>query len=426
MRHFLPVLCGALTLVAACTQLANADGLIRDGVGAISTGRGGTNIAHSDNGAVLLDNPAGLVNFQGRGLFEVGLDTVICDLSYSDPFNDVTNDFKLLPVPHLSYIRTSADGRWAAGIGAFAPAGFAADYRMTNPIVGRHDYKSLGVLAKILPGVAYRVTDRLSVGGTLGVAVNRVELEGPFFLQTGALAGAPTTFDLRADGAALTWSAGLQYQLSDRTTLGVSYVSESRFGLSGTLDADIYGLAPVPIPGRWDADVDLVWPRTVGVGVTHWLKPRHRVSADVIWFDWSSAFDKMDIKLTNSRNPLFDAAVGPTIRDTLPFDWRDTVSMRLGYEYFWTPGDVFRAGYAYHRRPVPDATLNPYVDGVLEHAISVGYGKHWGSWMCNVGYQYSFGPTRTVGQSQIIGGDFDNSRFRAEAHWLMISLGRQF
>ena len=52
-------------VVALCSLLAReaaADGLIRDGVGAIPIGRGGTNIAFADNGAVLLDNPAGMVN----------------------------------------------------------------------------------------------------------------------------------------------------------------------------------------------------------------------------------------------------------------------------------------------------------------------------------------------------------------------------
>ncbi len=81
LRLLLP---GGLGLLLAFAGPAWADGLIRDGVGAVSTGRGGTNIAHSDNGAVLLDNPAGIINAPGRGLFEFGIDTLATDLHYSD------------------------------------------------------------------------------------------------------------------------------------------------------------------------------------------------------------------------------------------------------------------------------------------------------------------------------------------------------
>ena len=44
-----------------------ANGLIRDGVGTVSIGRGGTNIAFSDNAVVLLDNPAGIVEIERVG-----------------------------------------------------------------------------------------------------------------------------------------------------------------------------------------------------------------------------------------------------------------------------------------------------------------------------------------------------------------------
>ena len=50
------LLAAGLGLLLSCSTPAFANGLIRDGVGAVSTGRGGTNIAHSDNGAILLDN----------------------------------------------------------------------------------------------------------------------------------------------------------------------------------------------------------------------------------------------------------------------------------------------------------------------------------------------------------------------------------
>ena len=416
----------AIFALLSIAPSALADGLVRDGVGPISTGRGGTNIAHSDNGAILLDNPAGMVNTSVHGFGEIGIDAVLCDLDYSDPENpDVEGQTRLYPSPEVAYVRKSCDGCWAFGIGVFAPAGFGANYDMTNPITGPSLYKSFGMLAKVLPGVAVKVTDRLSVGATLGVGYSHVELEGPFFLQTGALMGAPTNFDLLTNGVTAVGSVGLQYQLSNRTTLGVCYTEESNFELDGTARADVYGLAPFPISSAFDAKMNIAWPRSLGVGVKHDVTACHRVSADVIWYDWSNAFDRLDITLTNPSFPMFAMAF-PTIRDSFPLGWDDTVSVRLGYEWEANACDIWRLGYVYHDSPVSDATLAPYVDGVLEHAFSVGYSRRCSGYVLNLAYQYSFSPERTVGDSAIVGDDFSNSTFEAKAHWFGVSVVKPF
>lgn len=419
--------CQILTVVSAAlllsTSLVRGDGLVRDGVGAISTGRGGTNIAHSDNGAIILDNPAGMANLTVRGFYEVGVDTVITDLDYTDPDNPgVDGKFRPYPSPELAYIRQSEDCMFSYGIGVFAPAGFGAEYDIQNPVTGLSVYKSIGMLIKVLPAVAVRVTDRLSVGATFGVAISHAELEGPFTLQSGALAGVPTMFDLQATGATPVGSLGMQYRLTDCTTIGVCYQEESHFELHGSVNADVYGLAPVPVSSRFDTQMNITWPRSLGVGVKHDLSPSHRVSADVIWYDWSAAFDQFDIILTKSTNPLFTALLGPTIVDSFPLNWKDSVSLRFGYEWEANCRDVWRAGYVFHDSPVPSSTLTPYVDGVLEHAFSAGYTRRCDRYLLNLAYQYSFSPERVVGNSALAGGDFSNSTFQAQAHWASVSI----
>jgi len=417
-------LLAVLCLIALTTERrVRADGVIRDGIGAISTSRGGTNIAHSDNGAVLLDNPAGLANFGGERFFELGFDTLITDLDYydADP-NNVNGEFMALPLPQVSWFQRSAGGDWVYGIGLFIPAGFTAEYEMTHPLLGPQEYRSLGALVKILPAVAYQVTDRLSIGASLGAAISHVQLEGPYTGQTLPLQNVPTVMDLDLWGAAPTFSVGAQFQLTSQTTIGLSYQSESRFTLSG--DATVDAFMPGRVTSDFDVEMDKVWPRSLGLGVAHWATERQRVSADVIWFDWSSAFDTFDFRFNGATNPTLQPF--GEIRDTLPLNWHDSVSLRLGYEFFTYRNNVWRAGYVYHRSPVPSTTLNPYLDGVLEHAFSIGHSRQWRCWQLNLAYQYSFGPERHVGQSDILGGDFDNSEFRAQAHWTMFSLLRRF
>ncbi len=210
-----------------------ADGVVRDGIGAISIGRGGTDVSNSDNGAVLLDNPAGIGNVDGNGLFEIGVDTLVTDLNFSSPRTDSDARHTLTPLPFLSYAEKSDDGRWAYGFGVFAPAGFGASYEINSPLFGPQQYRSLGALGKFLPGAAYHVTDQLTVGGTFGLAVSHVELQGPFVVQTGALRGVPSLLDVTTTGYAPTYSVGLQYKLDDQTMLGLAYTSESLFHRDG-------------------------------------------------------------------------------------------------------------------------------------------------------------------------------------------------
>ena len=279
----------------------------------------------------------------------------------------------------------------------------------------------------MLPALSYRVTEKLSIGGTLGLGVSRVELFAPFFLQTGPLAGTPAFFDLRSTGYTMVWSVGMQYELNENTTIGAAYNSNSNFGLDGKLNSQVVvGPGPMVLPANYDARLGLTFPRTAGIGIKHVINDQHRVSADVIWYGWHDAFDNLGLRLTNGSNPMLNALVGPTIHDSILLNWTDSVSIRTGYEFKATDNDVWRAGYVYHPSPVPSNTLNPLIDGILTQAVSVGYSRRWESWLLNLAYQYSFSPNRHVDESLIVGGNFNNSSLQAQAHWISASLAYSF
>ncbi len=422
----------AVLFVVCGVPCVLGDGVIRDGLGALSIGRGGTNIAASDNGEILLDNPAGMVNMEGNGLVDLGVDVLFTDLQYSNPQNPTANAWHdPFPIPEASVICKSADGEWAFGLGIFAPAGFAANWNLQGPpaLPGLHDYKSLGGMAKLLPGVSYRVNDRLSVGGTLGMGLAHTELQGPYFLQSpGPFQGTPTIMRLFTTGVALSWSVGLQYQLTEATTVGATFQSATQYSQTGGANIDVPSL---PFPGSlqdsgFNARFDITWPETVGIGLRHEFTPNTIFSADVIYFNWSEAFNHFDVSLSDPSNPLFAALLGPRLSDQFPLDWHDSVSMRLGFEQRLGGNRVLRAGYAYHGNQIPNKYLTPFIPATLEHAFSLGYGYRWRDWDMNLAYQYSFGAPQTVGQSALIGGDFNNSWERDQAHWASLSLIRRF
>lgn len=294
-----------------------------------------------------------------------------------------------------------------------------------NPVFGRQQYRSLGALGKILPSLAVEVTDRLSVGGSLGLAMSHVELNGPFYIQTGPLAGTPTLMSLHSTGWAPTWSLGAQYKASENTVFGLAFISRTDFSMKGGSDIIVPSQAG-PLFSRFDTDVDLAWPSSLGAGVKHRIASRHQVSADVIWYHWKSAFKDVGLTLSEASNPLFVGLMGTTANDAIPLQWHDTVSLRLGYEFLQSRELIWRGGYVYHGRPVPGKTLNTYTDGVLEHAFTLGCSKTLEDWTLNFAYQYSFSGTVRSDQSLIVGDDFSNSSFRQQAHWVMLSVSRPF
>lgn len=397
-----------------------ADGIHLNGLSPRAIGRGGTNIAHADNGAVLFDNPAGAVFIEGDGLFDVGGNLLLMDFRYSDPDNPSASDFGISPLPSFGLVRKTEDGRFAYGLGIYAPAGFSETWEMQGqfPNAGEQTYKSFGALAKILPGVAYQVNDQLSVGATFGLGISHVELEGPYTLQNaGLLTGLPTRIDLQATGAAPVYSLGLQYKMTEATTLGLTYQSETRLQLEGNTLADV----PVLGSSRYDTHLDMAWPRTLGLGVKHQLDPTQVFSMDLVWFNWSQAFNNFDIQLSDADRLLF-----PDINEQLPLDWKDSVSVKLGYEKYLCPHRVLRCGYIYHRNPVPTDTMTPYIQGITEHALSAGFGFRWRSWDLDASYMFLFSPEFTTGTNSLVGTDFDNSTHQSFIHALGLSAIRRF
>jgi long-subunit fatty acid transport protein len=429
VRHSRRLGAGAVLIVLCQTATALADGLIRDGVGARAVGRGGTNLAFADNGQVLLDNPAGMSNVAGNGLAEAGFDILFTDLQYGDADNGgryVGSDDNPFPMGQVSYIRNSADGVWAFGLGVFSVAGFSTGYDLPGPapLVGTQHYKSIGAFGKVLPGISARLTENLTAGATFGLGVTHAELESPYFLQApGPFQGTPMYLDLQATGVAPCWSFGVQYQLSEQTTLGASYVSETNLNMDGNTLVDVPGLGRA----RFDTALHVMWPQSVGVGLRHCFCPHRTLACDVLWIDWSRAFDQFDVRFTNPDNPVFAAVVGNVLPETFPLDWRDTMSVRLGYEYRPNDEHVWRLGYTYHRNPIPTTTLTPWIQGILEHAFSLGHGWNFGPCTSlDLAYQYSFGPEQFVGASDWVGGDFSNSRQYAQYHFLLLSLQQRF
>jgi long-subunit fatty acid transport protein len=419
-------LCSALVL---CGARADAAGTISNALSAREAGRGGVNLGFSDNGVILQDNPAGLQGLIGNcpchdSIVELGMVGLFTDLTYSDPENPTTDAANNpTALGHLMIGRRLSEDI-VVGFGAFAPAGFSSDYDLQGPptLPGEFNYWSFGALVRILPGVSLRLSDRWTVGATLGVAASHIEIEGPYFLNSGPLRGTPTVLDLQATGAALSWSVGTQYQMTERTTLGVRYQSANEFESDGKAKVEIPQLGS----SLYDVNVALTWARSVGIGLKHELTPHRRIGIDLEWEDWSAAFDDAVLLFTKPSNPAFEAVAGPRIREVFPLRWRDALVVSTGIEQDLGRGRTGRLGYRYQDNPVPAFSTSTYLQTTLEHHFSVGYGfKHRG-WELDTAYQFAFGSDVDSGDSIYAGNDFSDATFQTRTHWLFLSAIHRF
>ncbi len=415
------VLCG----LAFCTVPAAGSGTISNALSAREAGRGGINLAFSDNGVILMDNPAGIQGLVGNcscndTFFDIGGVGLFTDLTYADDENGVTGAAdNPTGLGHMMFGRRLNEDV-VVGFGAFAPAGFSSDYDLQGPatLPGDQNYFSFGALIRMLPGISVRMTDNWTLGGTLGVSASHVELEGPYFLNSGPLRGTPTLLDLQATGAALSWSLGTQIDLTERTTLGVRYQSANKFESDGKARVAIAALGG---SSNYDVNVALTWARSVGIGLKHEISRTRRIGIDFEWEDWSDAYDNATLIFTNPDNPIFLGVGGPKITEVFPLRWQDALVVSTGFEQDLGRDRTVRLGYRFQENPIPAFTTTTYLQTTLEHHFSVGYGfKHHG-WEIDTAYQYAFGPDVHTGTSIYPGGDFSNATFSTQTHMLFFS-----
>ena len=403
-----------------------ANGLMREAMGSIPGGRGGTNIAHTDNGMLVYDNPAALSEVNGK-MAEFDFDNLDLMPNYENAANDESGDVWTI-LPSLSYMQELND-RFGIGVGVYHPAGCQSDYGIAHPLFGEQEYSSFASLTELLFAVGFSPIDSLSIGVGIGPAYSKMKLKEPYTFQTGTLQGVPVLIDMKVDDEQLTWNAGLQWRVSNATTFGIVYHPERKFNMEGDIDLDLnvvgVALGFPDTTATYDLEYDVVWPQTAAIGVAHQFTDALNLSAEAVWYGWSSAFDKWELKLSNGDNPVYNAAAGTTTpQDTIPLEWDDAYSIRVGGDYALTENDTIRLGYIYEKNPIPNDTLVPVIPAICQHEILAGYSHDWEKLSVTMAYGYIFGPSQDIETSKLVGGDYNNSTIDFSAHF--ISLGLQY
>lgn len=155
---------------------------------------------------------------------------------------------------------------------------------------------------------------------------------------------------------------GAQIVPSDSLAIGVSYRSEIKHELKGSLDfvgvPALLGADPRFVDGPGGAQ--LVTPSVTTVSVKYAVAPNFRLLADYQYTGWDSLQD-VTIKRASG-----------TVVGSEPFHWSNTSFYSLGGEYDLSPAITLRAGVGFDKTPTHDAYRTPRLPDNDRTLYSIG------------------------------------------------------
>ncbi len=365
--------------VLASSAHAGGFALIEQGASGLGNAYAGAGAVASDTSTVWF-NPAGITELDGRQL-SIAAHVISANTKFNDRGTSISLDAGGGPVsgpdtaepggetfiPNFYYV-APINEKLSYGLGISVPFGSSTEYDADWK--GRYTTVKSGVSAiDINPVIAYRVSDKVRLGGGISIQTLSAELESA--VDTGIVcagtigagdinnclsAGLTPGFQpndgygaIDGDSTSIGFNLGLLFIPQPETQIGVAFRSEISHELEGNADFttnDTLAAAlaaggstlfqDVPIKG----EIDL--PASLSFSVAHQMNDKIQLLGDATWTGWSS-FEELRIVYESDSQP-----------DTLSIqDWEDVWRVSAGINYQLNEKVTLRAGLALDQEPIP-------------------------------------------------------------------------
>lgn len=319
------ILCSGLLL----SSLTHASALYFYEIGTEDTALAGAGqAARAGDASTIVTNPAGMTRLPDH-MVTGGLQALGGDINYQLDDSSQRSPGNVLDVmPNASgfYSQKINDDLYA-GIGLYGNYGLGVDFGNWE---GDRLIKKSALLAMTLsPSLAYKLSDRVSVGASANINYG-------FLSLTRNVDGADEK--QKDHDWAMSYRLGLLMQLTDQTRAGVTWNSETKY------DFSIDGKARFPNLPNVQYDLPLTAqvyaPQQIMLSLVHDINKQWSVMGDLGWQDWSR-FGAPQVTV-----------VGQPLDKTSRM--KDTWHTALGVQY--RPTDVWRlnAGVAFDSTPYQD------------------------------------------------------------------------
>lgn len=411
MKRHLLFLVASCVLVIAAASAASAAGFALYEWSARGNALGGTLVGRADDPSAVAFNPAGMTQLDGT---QIALGSTfahpVCEVE--TPATDggtVTSKSQngIFTIPHF-YVTRKLGDRWAVGFGEFSRFGLGFKYHDDWP--GAFNvYEATIKSVSLNPNLAYKITDRLSVG--LGVEYVYVDLDirKRIFVKPEIPPAFSPKSQLTADGDGTALTAGIHYTL-DNWRFGFGYHSQAKIDASG--ETTLSG--GTPIDGAHKTTGSVTLPDMLSFGVTCYPTDNLSVEVGAIQTRWSTYDDlNLDIAL-------------PLGFQEQPKNAKDVWRYNLGVEYGVTENLDLRASYCFDEAPENPKYVDYMVPADDRHLLSVGTGYTLGNWTVDVAYTYIKAEKVSYAKANGVPGILDGTSKNGVTHLGAVTLGYAF
>ncbi len=376
------ILIAIISLTPAPAFAVGSGGFENASISAKQLALGGTGTATADEPAAISYNPAGIVDLPGVQVQGDANFISLMTFKHNDTTGSTRSSGTLNLVP-TGYVTINPGkifcDKLGLGVGFDSPFGLLTKYKSSDPATHYTGWNNYLKMYTIKPTIAYKVTDKVSVGG--GPVWYRVSDFGGIQGYPNNLITLPfaNTQDgqvrLNTSGNHWGWQMGTLLKLTKKHRLGYYFRSPvvvKTSGLAKVENSDFSGIGGQGLHNyETGVHTKLSLPMNMTWAYAYQPTDKTHYEADFTWSHWSTY--KRQYFVADPSGNAFDDAILNAIR-AADKDWRDSFGIQLGVSHKLTKKLTLRGGSWFYWTPIPNDSFIPAVADSNHLAISIGAG----------------------------------------------------
>lgn len=329
-------------------------------------------------------NPAGMAFMDKTLDLSVGVTGIAATAHCTHDGTKYTTDNNI-STPLFAYAGFRIYDNLKAGVAFYTPYGSSINW--TNNWPGAVLSQKVNLQTYVVqPTVAWKITDRLSIGAGLTVAWGKVDLNkglvNPKSMDVLLAATGneyrfgditPASVNLKGTAnIAVGFNVGAMYDINEKFTIGASFRSKMSMvvksgeatvsyanKIAETMLQDKVGLI-----NEANFTAEMPMPYTLTFGLSYRPNNRLEFAADAQFTGWN-AYENLDINFLSEKLS--------TLNQHLEKNYHNSWAIRVGAKYDLTSRFDLRAGISYDMTPVDNEYYNPETPGMGKIAPSLGF-----------------------------------------------------
>lgn len=333
--------------------------------GQIQQGMGGAGTGLMHDASALFFNPGG-TSFIHRSEVSLGVTPTFASGTFTEDNTNVsasTTSPMGTPFSVYGLFQIKDSSRLKLGLAVYTPFGSTVEWE--ERWVGRFALTRLQLMAIFFqPTVSFRISDKIGIGAGFVYSYGKVNLQKDLPLQDQN--GEYGSVELDGTGRGFGYNVGLYYEPTDYLSLGLTYKSQVDMKItSGTATFDVPASLNDKFPsGAFASSLPLPQVFTIGIGI----KPNDKLSMalDVNFVGWK-AYDTLAFDYESNTESLEDTKSAR--------NYKNTIAIRIGGQYKFTPKVIARLGVAFGISPVQDGYVTPETPDAnrINYTAGIGY-----------------------------------------------------